>query len=48
MEVIFKEDVGNFGYNNYIVTVKAGYGRNYLIPTGKASIASPSAKKMLA
>ena len=30
------------------MTVKSGYGRNYLIPTGKAVIASPSAKKMLA
>ncbi|MBQ6800957.1 MAG: 50S ribosomal protein L9, partial [Bacteroidaceae bacterium] len=28
--------------------VKSGYGRNYLIPTGKAVIASPAAKKMLA
>ena len=36
------------GYKNDIVTVKAGYGRNYLIPTGKAVIASPSAKKVLA
>ena len=36
------------GYKNDIVTVKSGYGRNYLIPTGKAVIASPSAKKMLA
>ena len=30
------------------MTVKSGYGRNYLIPTGKAVIASPAAKKMLA
>ena len=36
------------GYKNDIVTVKSGYGRNYLIPTGKAVIASPAAKKMLA
>ena len=43
-----KEDVVNLGYKNDIVTVKSGYGRNYLIPTGKAVIASPSAKKMLA
>lgn len=48
MEVILKEDIINLGYKNDIVTVKAGYGRNYLIPTGKAVIASPSAKKMLA
>ena len=48
MEIILKEDVVNLGYKNDIVTVKAGYGRNFLIPTGKAVIASPSAKKMLA
>ena len=48
MEIILKEDVVNLGYKNDIVTVKSGYGRNYLIPTGKAVIASPSAKKMLA
>lgn len=48
MEIILKEDVTNLGYKNDIVTVKSGYGRNYLIPTGKAVIASPAAKKMLA
>ena len=48
MELILKEDVVNLGFKNDIVTVKSGYGRNYLIPTGKAVIASPAAKKMLA
>ena len=48
MELILKEDVVILGYKNDIVTVKSGYGRNYLIPTGKAVIASPAAKKMLA
>lgn len=48
MEIILKEDVVNLGYKDDIVNVKSGYGRNYLIPTGKAVIASPSAKKMLA
>ena len=48
MEIILKEDVLNLGYKNDVVTVKSGYGRNYLIPTGKAVIASPAAKKMLA
>ena len=48
MEVILKEDVINLGYKDDIVTVKAGYGRNFLIPTGKAVIASESAKKVLA
>jgi large subunit ribosomal protein L9 len=48
MEIILKKDITNLGYKNDIVTVKNGYGRNYLIPTGKAVIASPSAKRMLA
>ena len=48
MEIILKEDVVNLGYKNDIVTVKSGYGRNYLIATRKAVIASPAAKKMLA
>ena len=48
MEIILKEDVINLGYKNDIVNVKSGYGRNYLIPTGKAVIASESAKKQLA
>lgn len=48
MEIILKQDVANLGYKDEIVTVKNGYGRNYLIPTGKAVIASPSAKKVLA
>ena len=48
MEIILNDDVLNMGYKNDIVNVKSGYGRNYLIPTGKAIIASPSAKKMLA
>ena len=48
MEIILKEDIVNLGYKTDIVTVKSGYGRNYLIPTGKAVIASPAAKKMLA
>lgn len=48
MELILKEDVTGLGYKNDIVKVKNGYGRNYLIPRGKAVIASPSAKKELA
>ena len=48
MEIILKEDVANLGYKDDIVTVKDGYGRNFLIPKGKAVIASESAKKVLA
>lgn len=48
MEIILKENVIGLGYKDDIVTVKDGYGRNYLIPTGKAIIASESAKKVLA
>lgn len=48
MEIILKEDIIGLGYKNDIVNVKSGYGRNYLIPTGKAVIASESAKKVLA
>ena len=48
MEIILKEDIIGLGYKNDIVNVKNGYGRNYLIPTGKGIIASLSAKKQLA
>ncbi len=48
MEIILKEDVANLGYKDDIVTVRRGYGRNYLIPTGKAIIATESARKVLA
>ena len=48
MEIILKEDIIGLGYKNDIVNVKNGYGRNYLIPKGKAVIASASAKKVLA
>ncbi|ETK00886.1 50S ribosomal protein L9 [Tannerella sp. oral taxon BU063 isolate Cell 1/3] len=48
MEVILKEDVANLGYKDDIVHVKDGYGRNFLIPQGKAVIASESARKVLA
>ena len=48
MQIILKEDVAGLGYKDDIVTVKDGYGRNFLIPTRKAVIASESAKKELA
>lgn len=48
MKLILKEDIQNLGYKDDVVEVKSGYGRNYLIPQGKAVIASPSALKILA
>jgi len=48
MEIILKEDVTNLGYKGDILKVKDGYGRNFLIPTKKAIVATTSAKKMLA
>ncbi len=48
MEIILKEDVINLGFKGDIVKVKDGYGRNFLIPTKKAVLATESAKKMLA
>ena len=47
MKIILKEDISNLGYKDDVVEVKSGYGRNYLIPQGKAVIASPSALKQL-
>jgi len=47
MELILKKDVENLGFADDIVTVKNGYGRNYLIPQGFAVLATPSAKKVL-
>lgn len=48
MEVILKDDVKYLGYKNDIVTVKPGYGRNYLIPQGLAVLADKSSKKVVA
>ncbi|MED9995602.1 MAG: 50S ribosomal protein L9 [Paludibacteraceae bacterium] len=48
MKIILKEDVYGLGYKDEVVTVKNGYGRNFLIPQGKAILATPSAEKMLA
>lgn len=48
MKIILKEDVRGLGYKDDVVEVKDGYGRNYLIPQGKAIVASNSNLKMLA
>ncbi len=45
MKIILKEDIANLGYKDDVVEVKNGYGRNYLIPTGKAVIATESRLK---
>ena len=46
MEIILKENISGLGYKDDLVTVKPGYGRNYLIPQGKAILATSSALKM--
>ena len=48
MEIILKKDVEKLGFKNEIVTVKNGYGRNFLIPKGLGILATESAKKILA
>lgn len=48
MELILKKDVEHVGFVDDVVSVKPGYGRNFLIPQGLAVMATPSAKKQLA
>lgn len=48
MEIILKKDVDNVGFADDVVTVKDGYGRNFLIPQGYGVLATESAKKVLA
>ena len=48
MELILVKDVENLGFKDDVVTVKPGYGRNFLIPQGFAKLATSSAKKVLA
>lgn len=48
MDIILKQDVNNLGYKNDIVTVKPGYGRNFLIPQGMAILATERNRKILA
>lgn len=48
MEIILKTDIAGLGYKNDTVTVKPGYGRNYLIPQGFAMMATDSNKKIVA
>jgi large subunit ribosomal protein L9 len=48
MEIILRKDVENVGFTDDVVIVKDGYGRNFLIPQGLGSLATESAKKVLA
>ena len=48
MDIILKTDIKGLGYKNDLVSVKPGYGRNYLIPQGFAVLATQSNKKILA
>lgn len=48
MDIILKTDIAGLGYKNDTVTVKPGYGRNYLIPQGYAVMATESNKKIVA
>ena len=47
MDIILTQDVTGLGYKNDLVTVKPGYGRNYLIPQGLAIIANASNRKRI-
>jgi len=46
MEVILKQDIKGLGYKDDMVSVANGYGRNFLLPKGMATLATESAKKM--
>ncbi|NTW32633.1 MAG: 50S ribosomal protein L9 [Bacteroidetes bacterium] len=48
MEVILKQDIHNLGYKHDVITVKNGYGRNYLIPKALAIVATEQNKKITA
>lgn len=46
MEIILKQDMPGLGHKDDVITVKDGYGRNYLIPKGYAILATENAKKI--
>ena len=48
MELILLQDVEKLGFKDEIVSVKNGFGRNFLIPQGKAVLATEAARKVLA
>jgi large subunit ribosomal protein L9 len=47
MELLLKEDVESLGVRGELVKVRAGYGRNYLLPRGLAVQATPSNIKQI-
>lgn len=46
MDVLLKKNVDNLGEKDEVVSVRPGYGRNFLIPQGMAILATASVKKM--
>jgi len=47
MDIILKENIEKLGFKNEIVSVKNGYGRNFLIPKGLGILATESQVKVL-
>jgi large subunit ribosomal protein L9 len=47
MDIILKQDIAGLGYKNEIIGVKPGYGNNYLIPQGFATLATKSTIKVM-
>ncbi|HET8677748.1 MAG TPA: 50S ribosomal protein L9 [Blastocatellia bacterium] len=47
MDVLLREDVDNLGHRGDVVRVRAGYGRNYLLPQGLAIEATTGNKRMI-
>src|SRR6202048_2301575 len=47
MQLVLTEDVANLGKQGEVVEVKAGYGRNYLVPRGKATVPTPHNLRLL-
>ncbi len=47
MEIILLTDIAGIGYKNDILSVKPGYGRNYLIPQGYAVLATKTNRKVV-
>ena len=43
MQVILQQDIPTLGHKGDVVSVKNGYGRNFLIPKGMASLATATA-----